>query len=52
MEGRQFNRRTLAVAAVLVLVGGFCLRASVVDAGGHRALELEETSDAFALRLE
>ena len=45
-------RATLAVAAVLVLVGGFCLRASVVDAGGHRALELEETSDAFALRLE
>lgn len=35
-------RAALAVAAVLVLVGGLCMRGSVVGAGAHRALELEE----------
>lgn len=34
-------RRVLAAAAVLVLVGGFCLRAGVVEAGEHRELALE-----------
>ncbi|WP_162610863.1 NrfD/PsrC family molybdoenzyme membrane anchor subunit [Gordonibacter sp. An230] len=45
-------RAALSIAVVFVLVGGFCLRASIVGAGGHRTLELEEMSGAFALRLE
>lgn len=45
-------RTMLALAAVFVLVGGFCLRASLVDAGTHRALELQETPSAHTLRLE
>ena len=44
-------RAALAVAAVLVLVGGFSMRSAIVDAGMHRDLELEEPS-AQALRLE
>lgn len=44
-------RTALAVAAVLVLVGGFSMRSAIVDAGMHRDLELEEPS-AQALRLE
>lgn len=44
-------RTALAVAAVLVLVGGFCMRSAVVDAGMHRDLALEEPS-AQTLRLE
>lgn len=34
-------RTALAVAAVLVLVGGFSMRAALADAGAHRDLELE-----------
>ncbi|QOS69034.1 polysulfide reductase NrfD [Eggerthella guodeyinii] len=34
-------RTALAVAAVLVLVGGFSMRAALADAGTHRDLELE-----------
>lgn len=34
-------RRVLVAAAVLVLVGGFCLRAGIVEAGAHRELALE-----------
>ena len=57
--GRHASRRgafsagltALAVAAVLVLVGGFSMRSAIVDAGMHRDLELEEPS-AQALRLE
>lgn len=41
----------VAVAAVLVLVGGFCMRGAVVEAGSHRDLVLEKP-DAQALRLE
>lgn len=44
-------RATLAVAAVLVLVGGFCMRSALVDAGAHRSLELEEP-DAHVLKAE
>lgn len=44
-------RTVLAVAAVLVLVGGLSMRASIVEAGAHRSLELEEPS-AQALRWE
>ncbi len=44
-------REALAVAAVLVLVGGLGMRGAIVDAGMHRDLELEEPS-AQALRLE
>ncbi len=45
-------RAVCAFAAVFVLVGGFCLRASVVEAGAHRALELQESPDVSALALE
>lgn len=34
----------LVAAAVLVLVGGFCLRAGIVEAGAHRELVLESAS--------
>ena len=44
-------RTAFAVAAVLVLVGGFSMRSAVVEAGAHRSLVLEEPS-AHALRLE
>ncbi|WP_080799148.1 NrfD/PsrC family molybdoenzyme membrane anchor subunit [Arabiibacter massiliensis] len=44
-------RAALAVAAVLVLMGGFSMRSAIVDAGMHRDLALEEPS-AQALRLE
>lgn len=37
-------RMTLVAAAVLVLVGGFCLRAGIVEAGAHRELVLESAS--------
>ncbi|MEG1435541.1 NrfD/PsrC family molybdoenzyme membrane anchor subunit [Gordonibacter sp.] len=36
------QRAGLALAAVLVLVGAFCLRWSLVEAGAHRAPVLEE----------
>lgn len=39
------TRTVLALAAVLILVGGLSMRASIVDVGEHRALELEQTID-------
>ncbi|MBQ3385867.1 MAG: polysulfide reductase NrfD [Eggerthellaceae bacterium] len=41
------SRRTLAFAAVLVLVGAFCLRWSVVDAGVLREIVLEDPGVAY-----
>ena len=41
-------RTALAVAAVLVLVGGFSMRSAIVDAGMHRDLELEDAERAGA----
>ena len=38
--------RAFACAAAFVLIGGFCLRYAIVDAGAHRALQLEGTSSA------
>lgn len=37
-------RAALVAAAVLVLVGGLCLRAGIVEAGAHRELVLESVS--------
>lgn len=47
IAGRGFasTRTVLALAAILILVGGLSMRASIVDVGEHRALELEQTID-------
>lgn len=47
----QVVRAAFAVAAVLVLVGGFSMRSAVVEAGAHRDLVLDEPN-AQAFQLE
>lgn len=53
VQTKEHVRRTvLAIAAVGILVGGFCLRSGIVEAGMQRGLTLESpgqqaTSDAF-----
>lgn len=47
-SGRSTGRTVLAAAAVFVLVGGFCLRSSIVEAGTYRNLELEAATEPEA----
>ncbi len=45
---RRVPRQALALAGALVLVGAFCLRLGIVDAGAHRELALEDPLEAAA----
>lgn len=52
MRGRGTLHVALAVSAVLVLIGAFCLRFAVVEAGVHRDLVLEDSASSATMRLE